>query len=152
MPLVEFQKVVSIQSFRGGEPTIFPAVWPGSEVDTWLLSQCELYAAQLATPKDLDEFYSRTLESVESLCKRIGTPVGMRRFELSQEVIDRLDNGTFPRDGPRGWARLLESGFYGQKLAPLAPGAKWEPFRNWRELIDVFGCVIYAAQSISSNI
>ena len=151
---VPFQKVVVINDLfgtQGGDPHVFPAKWPGSEADSWLLSQAELYASKVVAPENMGEFYNKSIEGVHALCKRIGTPKHMVRFTWNPAIEHRLAAAKWPREGELGWQRLKDGGFSGNILPTPPAGQAWQVFNEWHELIALIGNVIYCSQNMLSK-
>ena len=131
------------------EPITFPAKWPGSEEDKWLMQQSELHAASIVYKGDVKAYLAETMVDVRKLTAAVGMPVGFERMAWNPAVEERLPS--CPKEGDRGWARLKEAGFWGKKL-PLPPqGEPWHVFEEWRELIALLGQYIYCGRRIAEE-
>ena len=146
--MVDFQKVVQILNVHDPKapPMIFPARWPGSEADSWLLSQAELYAASIMYEGDIAKYMKDSLRSMDQLCARVGVPKGMQHFAWDPEIEHRL--GSCRKEGPRGWLRFQAAGFWGNIL-DTPPNGKFEVFTEWRLLIELLGQLIFCNKEIS---
>ena len=132
-----FQKVVVIEAIDGNT-WIWPAQWPGSQADSWLLEQSEIYAAGLQVEGELHRYMEDTMTSLMQLCERVGAPATFQHYDWDPDVEHRLDTNKYPRDGEQGWGRLAENGYYGNIL-PLPKGGKWEVFTEWTDLTQLIG-------------
>jgi hypothetical protein len=144
---VPFQKVIAMRSPVNAATMCFGAKWPGSEGDLWLLRQCEAYAQSQAGPRGeaaINAFVRGTATALEELLQRVATPLHFRHFGWNPAIERRLAPGAFPREGPKGWGRLVEGGFWGDVLPN--PDV---PFEEWTELIPRLGDVIVAARAMS---
>ena len=141
-----FQKVIHVTTLN--EQWVIPALWPGSQADTWLLQQAEIYAAQLKVEGDLHAYMEDTLQKIEELCKKAGVPKGFKHYTWDPDVEARLDAVNYPRDGERGWGNLSENGFWGNELDALAEGESWNPFTNWSDLIQLIGRAMYCHRGL----
>ena len=113
----------------------------------WLLRQREAYAQHQAGPRGeaaINAFVRGTATALEELLQRVATPLHFRHFGWNPAIERRLAPGAFPREGPKGWGRLVEGGFWGDVLPN--PDV---PFEEWTELIPRLGDVIVAARAMS---
>ena len=115
-----FQKVIHITTLN--EQWVIPALWPGSQADTWLLQQAEIYAAQLKVEGDLHAYMEDTLQKIEDLCKKAGVPKGFKHYTWDPDVESRRDAGTYP-PRRRAWVGSLgREGLLGQRAGCACQG------------------------------
>ena len=94
VPLLPFQKVCHIMDLVGGnQPCIFAAKWPGSEADSWLLSQAELHAAKIEDPEDAEAYMKSAAQDLHALISQVGTPTGMVHYDWNPDHDWHLDAG-----------------------------------------------------------
>ena len=113
-----------------------------------MLQQAEIYAAQLEVDGDLRAYMEDTLQMIEQLCEKAGVPQCFKHYTWNLDIESRLDAGRWPRDGERGWGRLVEKGFWGNVLDEPAEGKSWEPFTNWNDLIQLIGRAMYCHRGL----
>ena len=142
-----FQKVVVIEAIDGNT-WIWPAQWPGSRADSWLLEQAEIYAANLQVEGDLRRYMEDTMTSLMQLCERVGATATFQHYDWDADAEHRLDVSKYPRDGEQGWGRLAENGYWGNIL-PLPKDGKWEVFTEWTDLIQLIGQAMYCRRELS---
>ena len=75
-----FQKVVVIEAIDGNT-WIWPAQWPGSQADSWLLEQAEIYAAGLQVEGDLRRYMEDAMTSLMHWCKRVGATASFQHYD-----------------------------------------------------------------------
>ena len=149
VPLLPFQKVCHIVDFIGNAgPTVFAAKWPGSEADSWLLSQAELHAARIDDPEDALAYMNSAAQDLHLLLQQVGTPKGLVHFKWSASHNWHLDAHKWPREGKTGWNRLETAGFWGNIL-PEAPDGDYHPFEQWHDLIALLSRMLVAKRALS---
>ena len=85
---------------------MFPASWPGSAEDTWLLKMAEAHAVEM--PSDLDSFLQKAFVDLDHLLKKVGVAQGMQHFASKPEIEPRLSAEKFPAEN---WQKLKNEGF-----------------------------------------
>jgi len=144
-----FQKVLYIAGMDG-ETWMVPAVWPGSQADSWLLQQAEIYAAQIKVEGDLQRYMEDTVTSIQALCSRTGRPQGFKHYAWNPESENKLSLGRWPRDGEAGWRRLVSNGYWGNVLDEPPAGEDWVAFTQWHDLIQLIGQAVYCRRNLDA--
>ena len=142
-----YQKVIVIDG-ADGNTWVFPAEWPGSQADTWLLQQAAIYAAQIQIEGDLERYMDDTVTGLMKLCERVGFPVSFNHYDWDPEVEYRLDSAKWPCEGEKGWGRLSAKGYWGN-IMPVPKDNKWQVFTEWHELIQLIGRATYCRAKLS---
>ena len=142
-----FQKVIAIEGIDGNT-WVFPAAWPGSQADTWLMQQAELYAAGLKVEGDLQNYMKDTMTGIMQLCERVGRPISLEHYSWDTDMEWRLDSAKWPRDGEKGWGRLAKDGYWGNILPLPKEGEPWMVFTEWTDLIQLIGQAMYCRRGI----
>jgi hypothetical protein len=141
-----FQKVVVLTCIDSRD-WLIPTKWPGSQADTWLLQQAEVHAAKLERPGDMEKYMEDTMQGILELCERTGSPCGFRHFPWQKSVEWMLNGDRFPRDGERGWGRLVDTGFDGDILPEPADG-QWEGFEHFHDIIQLVGQAMFCRMNM----
>ena len=152
IPLLPYQKVISIVDIVSDQLYAVPCKWPFEYEDAWLLDQAQMHAANLGTIADVDQYLSQTQADLHTVLERIGVPLGMRKLDWNLWTEDKLEK--CPRhttsDGKvLGWERL-RSGFYGNILTPVF-GETLHVEENFQDLIAVLGGLIFAQRTLRSR-
>ena len=80
IPLLPYQKVISIVDIVSGQHYAVPCKWPFEYEDTWLLDQAQMYAATLRSIADVEEYLSQTQADLHKVLEKIAVPLGMPKF------------------------------------------------------------------------
>ena len=150
IPLLPYQKVVSMVDITTDQVYAFPCKWPGSHEDTWLLQQAELYAANLKTSADVEAYMSQTQVNLHTVLEKIAVPIGMRKFQWNKTTEYKLSGcprTTTPDGKVLGWERLC-SGFWGNILEAPTPGETVHVEESCQDLIAVLGGLIFAQRTL----
>lgn len=93
------QKVVAIIMPDTNVTRCFPASWPSTCSDNWLLQMAELRAAEVSCPQgqSLESFMAQSIGDFERYVEKISIPGCFEHFDWKPELEYRLDAAKWPR-------------------------------------------------------
>ena len=86
---------------------VSPIKWPNAQSHSWILQQCEVFAAKLDTVRAFERYM--TTADPKSW-QQAGTLMNFTKFAWKPEVQEILNGKTkkYQEDGPYGWKRLTK--------------------------------------------
>jgi hypothetical protein len=139
---VPVNKMMVLQDPHTKQVSRIPCIWPGTSEDNWLAVQAELYARNLQTPQDLDDFLAKKSVELTQLLGRVARPEHMQHFPTIPEGALHVIQ-TAAGYPPETYQKQKNEGFWGNKYTY---DKSVEPFNEWPELIALLGSILAATR------
>ena len=106
-------------------------------------------AANRVYDGSIDEYLKDSIMGITALCRKVGTPGGLRRFQWD-ESKEYMLSALYPKEGPTGWGRLV-AGFHGDVLPLPAEGEPWHVMEDWTDFIALIGSILFCQRAMTNG-
>ena len=128
--------------------TYTPAMWPDTAEDNWLTNMCEVYARQITTVEDLNDFVKRSAVGITKLLTNAGNPTQYQQMAFPEAAQWRF-GGQWDLSQ---FQTVVERGFVGGIWKPADPTKVGQIFTDWAELAQLVGNITAASRIINSKL